>query len=223
MNRAGEFLGPNALLFRSHNEVREDRNHRAVHGHRDGHFLQRDSREEDFHVLDGIDRNSRLAHIARDAGMIAVVTAMGGEIEGDRKAHLPAGEILAVERVRTPRPSRNRHIGEPSRAGPHTSWRVRRAGTARCLAGCRPPQSPPGRPPCRAASHRSLPAHAKRGCRAAGSSVPSPPARPRPWGLSQSSCRSFECDRPSVSQVRNSGQTGRCATRSRIWRTAIAP
>ena len=35
-----------------------------------------------------------------DARMVAVIAAMGGEIEGDRQALLPGGEVAAVEGVR---------------------------------------------------------------------------------------------------------------------------
>ena len=31
--------------------------------------------------------------------MVAVVAAMGGEIEGDREAHLPAPQVVAIEGV----------------------------------------------------------------------------------------------------------------------------
>ena len=39
------------------------------------------------------------ADVAGDARMVAVIAAMGGEIEGDRKPLLPSGEITAVEGV----------------------------------------------------------------------------------------------------------------------------
>ena len=84
-----------------------------------------------------VDRDAGLADIADDARMIAVVAAMGGEIERDRQAHLPGRQVLAVEGVGTPRRSRSRHIAGPSTAGRHTSWRARRAGTAESPA-CAP-------------------------------------------------------------------------------------
>ena len=40
-----------------------------------------------------------LADIAHHAGMVAVVAAMGGKIEGHRQAHLPRLQILAVKQV----------------------------------------------------------------------------------------------------------------------------
>jgi hypothetical protein len=99
LDGAGKFFGRNALLLTRHDEIREDRDHRAVHGHRHAHLVERNAGEKDLHVLDGIDGDTRLAHIARHARMIAVVTAMGGQIERHRKPHLPGGEVLAIEGV----------------------------------------------------------------------------------------------------------------------------
>ena len=47
-----------------------------------------------------IDRHAGLADIADHARVIAVIAAVGGEVEGHRKALLPGGEIAAVEGVR---------------------------------------------------------------------------------------------------------------------------
>ena len=40
------------------------------------------------------------ADVAHDARVIRVVAAVGGEVERDREAHLPRGEVGAVEGVR---------------------------------------------------------------------------------------------------------------------------
>ena len=80
-------------------KARQHRQHRAIHGHGDAHAVERNAVEQDFHVLDGIDRHAGLADIAFDPRMIAVIAAMGGKIESHRQAHLPRLQILAVERV----------------------------------------------------------------------------------------------------------------------------
>ena len=46
-----------------------------------------------------VDRHARLADVADDARMIAVVAAMGGEIERHRQAHLAGREVGAIELV----------------------------------------------------------------------------------------------------------------------------
>ena len=72
----------------------------AVHGHRHGHLVERDAVEELAHVEDGIDRDARHADVAGDARVVAVIAAMGGEVEGDRQALLAGREVAPVERVR---------------------------------------------------------------------------------------------------------------------------
>ena len=60
---------------------------------------ERNAVEQQFHVLDAVDRDARLADVAGDARMVAVVAAVGGEVEGDAEALLPGGEVAAVESV----------------------------------------------------------------------------------------------------------------------------
>ena len=88
------------LLLTGDDEEGEDRDHRAVHRHADAHLVERDAVEEYLHVLDAVDRDARLADVARHARVVAVVAAMGGKIEGDAQALLTGGEVAAVEGVR---------------------------------------------------------------------------------------------------------------------------
>ena len=99
LDRAAELFGRHALFFGGDDIERHDRQHRAVHGHRHGHLVERDAGEQRPHVVDRVDRDARHADVAGDARMVAVVAAMGGEIEGDREALLAGGEIAAVEGV----------------------------------------------------------------------------------------------------------------------------
>ena len=88
-----------ALFLGGDDVERHDRQHRAVHGHRHRHLVERDAGEQRPHVVDRIDRDARHADVAGDARMVEVVAAVGGEIEGDREALLPGGEVAAVEGV----------------------------------------------------------------------------------------------------------------------------
>ena len=99
LNGARQFLRRHALFLGGGDEQRQDRQHRAVHGHRHAHLVERDPREQRAHVVDRIDRDAGHADIAGDARMVAVVAAMGREIERDREAFLPGREVAAVERV----------------------------------------------------------------------------------------------------------------------------
>ena len=47
------------------------------------------------------DCDARLPDITDDARVVAVVAAVGGEIERDRQPHLTGREIIAIEAVRT--------------------------------------------------------------------------------------------------------------------------
>ena len=93
------FCRRHALLLGGDDVERHDRKNRTVHGHRDRHLVQRDLVEEDLHVLDRIDRDTRLADVADDALVVRVVAAMRGEVERDRQALLPGGEVTPVEGV----------------------------------------------------------------------------------------------------------------------------
>ena len=60
---------------------------------------ERDAGEQRAHVVDGIDRHAGHADVAAHARMVAVVAAVGGEIEGDRQALLAGGDVAPVEGV----------------------------------------------------------------------------------------------------------------------------
>ncbi len=100
LDRARQLGVRDSLLLSGDDEEGHDRKNRAVHRHADRHLVERDSVEEQFHVLDGIDRDSRHPHVAGNARIVAVVAAVCGEVEGDRQALLPRLQIAAVESVR---------------------------------------------------------------------------------------------------------------------------
>ena len=99
LDRARQFGARATLFLAGDDEGGEDRDHRAVHRHRDGHLLQGNAVEQDLHVLDAVNCHARLADVALDARMIAVVAAVGGEIEGDGEALLAGREVAAVEGI----------------------------------------------------------------------------------------------------------------------------
>ena len=94
-----ELLRRHALLLGRHDVERQHRQHRAVHGHRHDHLVERDAVEQRAHVVDRIDRHAGHADVAGHARMVAVVAAVGGEVEGDRQALLPGREVAPVEGV----------------------------------------------------------------------------------------------------------------------------
>ena len=99
LDGAGELGRRHALLLAGDDVERQDRQHRAVHGHRHAHLVERDAVEQRAHVEDGIDGHAGHADVAAHARVVGVVAAVGGEIEGDRQALLPGREVAAVEGV----------------------------------------------------------------------------------------------------------------------------
>ena len=100
LDRAGQFVLRNTLFFGGHNVARQNRQHGAVHGHRDRNLVERDLVEEDLHVFDGVNRYARLADVTYHTGVVRIVTAVGGQIESNRHPLAAGSQCLAVESVR---------------------------------------------------------------------------------------------------------------------------
>ncbi len=103
LDRPFELALCHPLLLRRHDEHRQHRDHRPVHGHRHAHPVERNPIEQDFHVLDTIDRHPGLADIADHARMIAVISPMRRQIERDRQPLLPLLQRLPIKRIALPR------------------------------------------------------------------------------------------------------------------------
>ena len=93
LQRAGELVGRDALLFGGDDVHGHDGQRGAVHGHGDGHLVERDAVEEDLHVLDRIDGDAGLADVADNARVIGVIAAVGGQVERDGEARLAASRL----------------------------------------------------------------------------------------------------------------------------------
>ena len=93
------FCRRHALLLARDDEQRQHGQHRAVHGHRHGHVGEVDAVEQRAHVVDGIDRHAGHADVAAHARVVAVVAAVGGEIERHRQALLSGRDVAPVEGV----------------------------------------------------------------------------------------------------------------------------
>ena len=80
---------------------------RGINRHGGRNRFQRDAGKEPFHVLDGIDRHSGLAHLARRPGGVGVVADLGGEVEGHGKAVAALGQekfVTLIGLLRIPHP-----------------------------------------------------------------------------------------------------------------------
>ena len=92
-------LRRHALLLGRHDVERQHREHGAVHRHRHAHLVERDAVEQLAHVEDRVDGHARHADVAGDARVVAVVAAVGRQVEGDGQALLAGGEVAPVEGV----------------------------------------------------------------------------------------------------------------------------
>ncbi len=107
--------------------------------------------EQDLHVLDGVDGHAGLADIADDARVVGVVAAVGRQVEGDREAGLPGGQVAAVEGVgflgrgearvlaHRPRAARVHGGARPARIGREARQGIQ---VLECLPGPRPCTAP---------------------------------------------------------------------------------
>src|SRR3546814_16455427 len=104
---------------------------RAVHRHRHAHLAERNAVEQDLHVVERVDRDARLADIAGNARVNAVIAAMRRQIERDRTPLLPGCEVPALEAVRFLGAGEARLVPLLSRApGVHPPLHPTRNGTA---------------------------------------------------------------------------------------------
>ena len=100
LDRSGQLVRSDTLLACRSDVQRENRQHGAVHRHRDRDLREVDSVEELTHVEDGIDCDTGHSDVTGNARMIGVVAAVCGEVEGDREALLTGREVTTVERIR---------------------------------------------------------------------------------------------------------------------------
>ena len=99
LNGAGEELLVHTLLLGGQDIEGHDGQHGAVHGHGHGHLVQRDAGEEDLHIQDGVHGHAGLAHVAHHTGVVGVIAAVGGQVEGNGQTLLTGRQIAAVEGV----------------------------------------------------------------------------------------------------------------------------
>ncbi len=116
LDGAGQRLRLHALALRRDDVERHDRQHGAVHGHGDGHLVERNAVEQLFHVEDGIDGDARHADIAGHARVVGIVAAMRRQVEGDGEALLTRRQIAPVERVGIARRGEARVLADGPRA-----------------------------------------------------------------------------------------------------------
>ena len=99
LDGAGEVSARHALFLGRHDVKGHDGQHGSIHGHRDAHPVERNALEQPLHVFYTVDGHAGLAHIARHPGVIAVIAAVGRQVEGHTQSLLAFRQILSVEGI----------------------------------------------------------------------------------------------------------------------------
>ncbi len=89
----------NTLLFSSQNIESQNRQNSAVHGHRYGHLIQRNAREQDFHIQNGVYSNTGFANVAYNTLVIGVITTVGCQVKSNGQAFLTSSQVTTIESV----------------------------------------------------------------------------------------------------------------------------
>eukprot|EP00968_Pinguiococcus_pyrenoidosus_P015893 scaffold1492_cov257-Pinguiococcus_pyrenoidosus.AAC.8 len=130
LDRAAELLQGDAALLGSHDVEGQHGEHRAVHGHRDAHLVQRNLVKEHLHVLHRVYGDASHANIADHALVVAVEATMRRQVEGHAEALLAGAEVALVELVALLRGAESGVL--PNRPGSSGVHRRVRAARVRC-------------------------------------------------------------------------------------------
>ncbi len=126
LRRALERRGVDAVLLGGDDVEREQPGRRRVDRHRRVHPVERDAVEQRVHVALVRDGHADLADLAARELVVGVVAGLRRQVEGDREAGLPLGEVAAVELV-------GLRGGRVAGVGPHHPGPVAaRAGGGSC-------------------------------------------------------------------------------------------
>jgi hypothetical protein len=67
--------------------------------HGNGHLVEGNTVEEDLHVLNRVDGDSRFSDVADNPGVVGVIPAVRGEVERNGKSGLTSLQIAAVKGI----------------------------------------------------------------------------------------------------------------------------
>ena len=93
LDRPATDVGRRHPLLLGHELVEQEQDgRRRVDGHRRGDLVERETGQEQPHVLERVDGHADLADLALGAGVVGVVAHLGREVEGARQAGLAGAE-----------------------------------------------------------------------------------------------------------------------------------
>ena len=88
-----------SLLQTSIDVEGEDREHSAVHGHRYGHLVQRNTCKQYLHILERADTYACFTYVTYHTHVIGIVATMCRQVKGYRQTFLTGSQVTTVERI----------------------------------------------------------------------------------------------------------------------------
>ena len=88
-----------ALLQTSVDVEGQHGQHTAIHGHGDGHLVERNTCKEGLHILQRADGYTCLTYVAHHALVVGVVTTVCGKVKGYGQTLLSGSKVAAIEGV----------------------------------------------------------------------------------------------------------------------------
>ena len=116
LDRAAERVRGNALAFRCELVQEQQHRRRRIDGHRGGHPILGDAAHQQLHVLEGVDGDADLAHLAMCQGIVAVIAHLCRQVERDRQPALTGAQQVVESLVGlfgAPEPGVLAHRPEP--------------------------------------------------------------------------------------------------------------
>ena len=100
LHRAAQLVARDALLLGDELVEEEQQGRGRVDRHRRRDLVQRDPAEQDLHVGDRVDRDTRAPDLAGGERIVGVVAELSRQVERDREPRLPTVEQVAEALVR---------------------------------------------------------------------------------------------------------------------------
>ena len=100
LDGTSHFFQFGSLFQTCHDIEGEDGEYRSVHGHGDGHLVERDTIKEHLHVLFVTDAHASLTYVTYYALVVGVVATVCGQVEGNGQTFLSGSEVAAIEGIR---------------------------------------------------------------------------------------------------------------------------
>ena len=100
LNRTGQLVERSTLLETRHDVEGQNRQHGTVHGHRHRHTVERNTVEEDLHILHRANRHTGLTYVTHYTRVVGIVATVRSQVKGYRKTLLAGSQVTTIEGIR---------------------------------------------------------------------------------------------------------------------------